>query len=47
LLAGQPEEAKAALERHLKNSVESNVRRLGALGPLPEARRVPYLIAAD
>lgn len=47
LLAGQPEEAKAALERHLNNSVESNVRRLGALGPLPEARRVPYLIAAD
>jgi DNA-binding GntR family transcriptional regulator len=47
LLVGQPEKAKAALECHLKDSVESNVRRLDALGPLPEARRVPYLIAAD
>jgi DNA-binding GntR family transcriptional regulator len=47
LVAGEPQKARAALEDHLKRSVESNVRRLGALGPLPEARRVPYLIAAD
>ncbi len=47
LIADQPEKARTALERHLKRSVESNVGRLGALGPLPEARRVSYLIATD
>jgi DNA-binding GntR family transcriptional regulator len=47
LVARQPEKARVALEHHLKRSVESNVRRLGALEPLPEARRVPYLIAAN
>jgi DNA-binding GntR family transcriptional regulator len=47
LLADEPEKARTALERHLKRSVEPNVRQLDALEPLPEARRVPYLIAAD
>ncbi len=47
LVAGAPEKARAALHRHLKRSVEPNVRRLGGLGPLPESRRVPYLVAAD
>ena len=47
LTASQPQKARAALERHLKRSVETNVARLGALGPLPESRRVPYLIAAE
>jgi DNA-binding GntR family transcriptional regulator len=47
LIAGETQKAGATLERHLKRSVEPNVRHLGALGPLPESRRVPYLIAAE
>jgi DNA-binding GntR family transcriptional regulator len=47
LAAGERGKARRSLERHLKRSVESNVRRLGTLGPLPESRRVPFLTAAD
>jgi DNA-binding GntR family transcriptional regulator len=47
LIAGDPSGASKALERHLKRSVETNVRRLGALGALPQSRRVPFLIPAD
>jgi DNA-binding GntR family transcriptional regulator len=44
LINGEPQKARTALERHLRRSVDSNVQRLGTLGALPEARRVPFLI---
>jgi len=44
LLAGRPNEAGRALEAHLRRSMVTNVRRLEALGPLPEPRRFPFLI---
>jgi DNA-binding GntR family transcriptional regulator len=47
LIAGDRSGASKALERHLMRSVETNVRRLGALGALPQSRRVPFLIPAD
>jgi DNA-binding GntR family transcriptional regulator len=47
LIAAEPQKAGRALERHLKRSVVSNLRRLGALGALPEARRVPFLVPID
>jgi DNA-binding GntR family transcriptional regulator len=47
LIAGDRSGASKALERHLMRSVETNVRRLGALGELPPSRRVPFLIPAD
>lgn len=47
LIAGDRSGASKALERHLTRSVETNVRRLGALGGLPQSRRVPFLIPAD
>ena len=47
LIAGDHERAPKALENHLRRSVEPNVRRLGALGELPESRRAPFLIRAD
>jgi DNA-binding GntR family transcriptional regulator len=47
LIADEPDKARAALARHLRRSVEPNVRSLAALGPLPASRRTPYLIAAD
>jgi DNA-binding GntR family transcriptional regulator len=46
LLAGQRGEAMAALERHLRRSLQPNLDLLEALGSLPEDRRPPYLIAA-
>ncbi len=33
-----------ALEHHLKRSLAPNVGRLERLGPLPDERRVPFLI---
>jgi DNA-binding GntR family transcriptional regulator len=47
LIAGDRSGASKALERHLTRSVETNVKRLGALGDLPRSRRVPFLIPAD
>lgn len=47
LIAGDSCGASKALEGHLMRSVETNVRRLGALGELPQSRRVPFLIPAD
>ena len=47
LMTGDRDAASKALERHLMRSVETNVRRLGALGALPQSRRVPFLIPAD
>ena len=47
LLDGDRSRASKTLEKHLKRSVETNVRRLGALGALPKSRRVPFLIPAD
>jgi DNA-binding FadR family transcriptional regulator len=47
LIAGERQAARQELEDHLKRSVETNVRKLGALGQLPNSRRVPSLISAD
>jgi len=47
LIAGDSSGASKALEAHLTRSVETNVRRLGALGELPQSRRVPFLIPVD
>jgi DNA-binding GntR family transcriptional regulator len=47
LIAGDSCGASKALEGHLTRSVETNVRRLGALGELPQSRRVPFLTPAD
>ncbi len=47
LIARERQAARQALEDHLKRSVETNVRKLGALGELPNSRRVPFLISAD
>jgi DNA-binding GntR family transcriptional regulator len=47
LIAGDRGGASKAIEQHLMRSVETNVRRLGALGALPHSRRVPFLILAD
>ena len=47
LIAGERQAARQALEDHLKRSVDTNVRKLSALGELPNSRRVPFLISAD
>ena len=47
LIAGERQAARQELEDHLKRSVETNVRKLSALGELPNSRRVPFLISAD
>ena len=47
LIAGERQAAGQEREGHLKCSVETNVRKLSALGELPNSRRVPFLISAD
>jgi DNA-binding GntR family transcriptional regulator len=46
LLAGRTPVAKAALEQHLRRSLEPNVALLRRLGPLPDGQRPPYLVPA-
>ena len=41
-----PPRAMAMLEAHLRRSLEPNIELLRKLGPLPEDRRPPYLVAA-
>jgi DNA-binding GntR family transcriptional regulator len=45
LAAGRPAEAMAALEAHLRRSLQPIIELLRKLGPLPEDRRPPYLVA--
>lgn len=47
LIASDKAGAMAALDHHLKRSLAPNVARLQRLGPLPEERRVPFLIEAS
>ncbi len=47
LIADDPEGAKKALERHLRRSFAVHHDRLGTMGALPEAQRVPFLVPAD
>mgnify|MGYP001809710619 CR=1 FL=1 len=44
LIARDTDGAMKALEHHLKRSLAPNVGRLERLGPLPDERRVPFLI---
>jgi DNA-binding GntR family transcriptional regulator len=46
LIADERQKARQVLERHLKRSVDSNVRRLKSLGPLPVSRRFGFLVPA-
>jgi DNA-binding GntR family transcriptional regulator len=47
LLAGRREAAMAALEAHVRRSLEPNIERLRRLGPLPEKLRTPFLVQVD
>ena len=44
LLAGERQAAMAALEAHVRRSLEPNIERLKRIGSLPEALRPPFLI---
>jgi len=44
LLAGEKLEAMAALEAHIRRSLEPNVQRLKRIGSLPDGLRKPFLI---
>ena len=46
LLEGNPESAAAALEAHLRRSLQPNLEHLAHLEPLPDAPRPPYLVPA-
>ena len=46
LLAGRIPAAAAALEAHLRRSMEPNIELLRVLGPLPANARPPYLVPA-
>ena len=44
LLAGERQEAMAALDAHIRRSLEPNIDRLKRIGSMPEALRPPFLI---
>jgi DNA-binding GntR family transcriptional regulator len=44
LLAGEKQAAMAALEAHIRRSLEPNIERLKRIGSAPEATRPPFLI---
>jgi DNA-binding GntR family transcriptional regulator len=44
LLAGEKRAAMAALEAHIRRSLEPNIKRLKRIGSMPEALRPPFLI---
>ena len=44
LLAGEKQAAMAALEAHIRPSLEPNIERLKRIGSMPEALRPPFLI---
>ena len=46
VLAGRKKQAMAALEAHVRRSLEPNVERLKKLGPLPEEKRPRFLAIA-
>ena len=43
--SGRRAAAMAALEAHLRRSLQPNIELLRKLGPLPPVRRPPYLMA--
>jgi DNA-binding GntR family transcriptional regulator len=47
LIANDPEGAKEALQKHLRRSLTVHLNRLGAMGALPEAQRISFLIPVD
>ena len=47
LLSGCREAATAALEAHVRRSLEPNIERLCRLAPLPEKSRTPFLVQVD
>jgi DNA-binding GntR family transcriptional regulator len=47
LLAGEKQAAMAALEAHIRRSLEPNIKRLKRIGSMPEALRPPFLIQVD
>jgi hypothetical protein len=47
LLSGCREAAMAALEAHVRRSLEPNIERLCRLAPLPEKFRTPFLVQVD
>ena len=44
LLAGERQKAMAALDAHIRRSLEPNIDRLKRIGSMPEALRPPFLI---
>lgn len=44
LLAGEKQAAMAALEAHIRRSLEPNIKRLKRIGSMPEALCPPFLI---
>ena len=44
LLAGEKRRAMAALEAHIRRSLEPNIERLTRIGSMPEALRPPFLV---
>jgi DNA-binding GntR family transcriptional regulator len=44
VLAGKKKPAMAALEAHVRRSLEPTIERVRRLGPLPEDRRPPFLV---
>jgi DNA-binding GntR family transcriptional regulator len=44
LLAGEKQAAMAALEAHIRRSLEPNIERLKRIGSMPKALRPPFLI---
>jgi DNA-binding GntR family transcriptional regulator len=47
ILAGRKKAAMAALEAHIRRSLQPNVDRLARLGPLPPELARPFLLAVD
>ena len=47
LLAGRGDQAVRVLEAHLRRSLAQNIELVRNLGPLPEARRAPFLITLE
>ncbi len=47
LLLGHKQAAMAALEAHVRRSLEPNIERLKRLGPLPEALQRPFLVPTE
>ena len=44
LLAGDRQAAMAALDAHIRRSLEPNIERLKRIGSMPESLRPPFLI---